>query len=121
MADPKIRRKYKALPVSLTTDTSAATTLRWDDVAGGAIYVGTHATSSAAQTLQLWGATNDAAANWGRIYAADGSAADITLAPSTVTPQVYSLPDAAYALGAIRVVSGTTHSTSAVAVVMLKT
>jgi hypothetical protein len=38
-----------------------------------------------------------------------------------VTPQVYSLPDAAYGVGAIRIVAGDTHSTSAVAVVMLKT
>lgn len=119
--EPKIRRKFKSLPVTLTTATASATTLRWDDVAGGSIFVGTHATSSASQTLQLWGAATVDATSWGRVYASDGSAADITLAPSTVTPQVYALPDAAYGLGAIRIVSGTTHSTSAAAVVMLKT
>lgn len=121
MSEPKIRRKYKALPITLTTATASATTIRLDDVAGGAIFIGTHATSSASQTLQLWGATATDAAVFGRVYSADGSAADITLTPSTVTPQVYSLPDAAYGLGAVRVVSGTTHSTSAEAVVMIKT
>ena len=118
MADPKIRRKFKAVPITLTTATASATTIRWDDVAGGALFLGT--VSTAATTLQLWGST-DVDGSWGRVYAADGSAADITLAPSTVTPQVYSLPDAAYGLGAIRIVSGATHSTAATAVVMLKT
>lgn len=115
--EPKIRRKYKAVPITLTTATASATTLRWDDVAGGALYMGTVSTSAA--TLQLWASTT-VDGNWGRVYAADGSAADITLAPSTTQPRVYSLPDAAYGVGALRIVSGDTHSTAAVAVVMLK-
>lgn len=115
--EPKIRRKYKAVPITLTTATASATTLRWDDVAGGALYMGTVSTGAA--TLQLWASTT-VDGNWGRVYAADGSAADITLAPSTTQPRVYSLPDAAYGVGALRIVSGDTHSTAAVAVVMLK-
>ena len=118
MAEPKIRRKYKSLPITLTTATASATVLRWDDVAGGALYMGTVVTNAA--TLQLW-ASPAVDGNWGRVYAADGSAADITLAPSTTQPRVYSLPDAAYGVGALRIVSGDTHSTNAVAVVMLKT
>lgn len=118
MAEPKIRRKFKSLPITLTTATASATTIRWDDVAGGALFLGT--VSTASTTLQLWGsATVDG--SWGRVYAADGSAADITLDPSTVTPQVYSLPDAAYGVGALRIVSANTHATAATAVVMLKT
>lgn len=118
MADPKIRRKFKAVPITLTTATASATTIRWDDVAGGALHLGTVSTS--ANSLQLWAATS-VDGTWGRVYAADGSAADITLAPSTVTPQVYALPDAAYGVGALRIVSANTHSTAATAVVMLKT
>jgi hypothetical protein len=53
MAEPKIRRKYKSLPITLTTATQSATTIRWDDVAGGALWVGTGSTA-ASQTLQLW-------------------------------------------------------------------
>ena len=117
MSDQKIRRKYKSLPITLTTATASATTLRWDDVAGGALNMGTVSTSAA--TLQLWASTS-VDGNWGRVYAADGSAADITLAPSASQPRVYSLPDAAYGVGALRIVSGDTHSTAAVAVVMLK-
>ena len=118
MADPKIRRKFKAVPITLTTATASATTIRWDDVAGGALHLGTVSTS--ASTLQLWASTA-VDGDWGRVYAADGSAADITLAPSTATPQVYALPDAAYGVGALRIVSANTHSTAATAVVMLKT
>lgn len=119
MADPKIRRKYKSVPISLTTATQSATAIRWDDVAGGSVYLGTVSTA-ASQTLQLW-ASASLDGPWGRVYAADGSAADITLAPSTVTPQVYALPDASYGVGALRIVAGSTNSTSATAVVMLKT
>ena len=119
MSEPKIRRKYKSLPIALTTATQSATTIRWDDVAGGSVYIGTGSTATS-QTLQLW-ASPTLDGNWGRVYAADGSAADITLAPSTVTPQVYALPDAAYGVGALRIVAGSTNSTSATAVVMLKT
>ena len=118
MADPKIRRKYKAVPITLTTATASATTIRWDDVAGGALFLGT--VSTAATSLQLWGSTA-VDGDWGRVYAADGSAADITLAPSATQPRVYNLPDAAYGVGALRIVSGDTHSTAATAVVMLKT
>ena len=119
MADPKIRRKFKSVPITLTTATASATTIRWDDVAGGALYVGTQSTAST--TLQLWAATSPDSENWGRVYAADGSAADITLAPSTTQPRVYAMPDAAYGVGALRIVSLTTNSTSSTAVVMLKT
>jgi hypothetical protein len=76
--------------------------------------------STNAATLQLWAApTVDG--QWGRVYAADGSAADITLVPSTTQPRVYALPDACYGVGALRIVAGATNSTSATAVVMLKT
>lgn len=117
MSEPKIRRKYKAIPISLTTATASATIIRWDDVAGGALFMGTVSTNAA--TLQLWGSTS-VDGNWGRLHAADGSAADITLAPSTTQLRTYNLPDAAYGVGALRVVSGDTHSTAATAIVMLK-
>jgi len=120
MAEPKIRRRFKAVPVSLSTSTVSATTLRMDDVAGGALLMGTSVTSASAFTLQLWAApTGDGP--FGRLRDAGGEVADMTLATSTVTPQVYALPDAAYGVGALRIVSDSTNTTAAVAVVMLKT
>jgi hypothetical protein len=116
--EPKIRRKFKAVPITLSTSTAVATTIRWDDVAGGAIRVGTGSTN--AVSLQIW-ASDAVDGPFGRLRKVDGSAADITLSPSSVVTTVYALPDEAYGVGAIKVVSGTTNSTSAVAVVMLKT
>lgn len=119
MSEPKIRRKYKSLPVALSTSTAVATTLRWDDVAGGALLMGTSSTATS-QTIQLWGSDSTGGA-FGRVYKADGSAADVTLSPSTTESRVYSLPDECYGLGALKLVAGTTHSTAAACIVMLKT
>jgi hypothetical protein len=117
MSEPKIRRKFKSVLVTLATATQNATTVRWDDVAGGAVEIGTVSTN--ATSLQVW-ASESIDGTFGRLRKVDGSAADITLSPSTVTATVYPIPDEAYGCGAIKLVSAVTHSTAAVAVVMLK-
>ena len=118
MSEPKIRRKFKAVPVTITTSSASSTTLRWDDVAGGALEMGTVAT--AVTTIQVW-ASDAVAGTYGRLHKADGSAADITLAPSTTEARVYALPDEVYGCGAIRLVSNNAASTAASTVVTLKT
>jgi hypothetical protein len=115
--EPKIRRKFKAVPITLSTSTAIATTLRWDDVAGGALEMGT--VSTAATTLQLW-ASDTVSGPYGRLYKVDGSAADLTLSPSTTEARVYALPDECYGVGALKIVSVSTNSTAATCVVMLK-
>lgn len=117
MSEYKIKRKTRQFTITLGTATSAATTLRADDMAGGVISVGTMVTASA--TLQCWGAV-DEAGPYRRVYGADGSAADITLAPSTSEGRVYSLPDAVFAVPFVRIVSGATNSTGTVGVVSFK-
>lgn len=119
MSEPKIRRKFKAIPVTLTTVVEAATTLRWDDVAGGTLEMGTSSTA-ASQTIRIW-ASDAVTGQFGRLYKTDGSAADITLAPSSTEVRVYALPDEVYGCGAIKIVAGTTHSTAATCIVTLKT
>lgn len=116
--EPKIRRKFKAVPVTLTTSSASATTLRFDDVAGGTLEMGTVAT--AATSIQLWG-SDAVSGTYGRVYNADGSAADITLAASTTEARVYALPDAAFGVGALRLVAGQAAATAAVCIVTLKT
>lgn len=118
MSEPKIRRKFKAVAVTLSTATAAATTLRWDDVAGGTLEMGT--VSTAATTIQVW-ASDSASSTFGRLYNSDGSAADITLSPSTTEARVYALPDACYGSGAIKLVAGSTVATAAVCIVTMKT
>jgi hypothetical protein len=116
--EPKIRRKFKALNVTLSTATAAATTIRWDDVAGGGVLLGTSSTSFT--SIQLWcsGATDG---TFGRLHDASGSAADITLAQSATEARVYALPDAAYGVGALKLVAGQAAGTAASCVVLLKT
>lgn len=118
MSEPKIRRKFKAVSVTLSTATAAATTLRWDDVAGGTLEMGT--VSTAATTIQVW-ASEATAGAFGRLYDSSGAAADITLSPSTTEARVYALPDACYGAGAIKLVAGSTVATAAVCIVTMKT
>jgi hypothetical protein len=116
--EPKIRRKFKALAVTVATGTASATTIRWDDAAGGALLMGTVAT--AATSIQLWcSGTTDG--SFGRLYNADGSAADITLAPSVTESRTYALPDACYGVGAIKLVAGQAAGTNASTIVLIKT
>ena len=117
MSEPKIRRKYKSVPVTLATATAAATTIRWDDVAGGSLLMGTGATS--ATTIQVWGA-DSTSGTFGRVYDSSGVAAEITLAQSSTEARVYQIPDAAYGVGAIKLVAGQAAGTSATAIVLLK-
>jgi hypothetical protein len=116
--EPKIRRKFKAIPITLSTATQIATTLRWDDVAGGTLEMGTSSTN--VTTLQIW-ASDAVDGTFGRLYKTDGSAADLTLSPSSTQARVYALPDETYGCGAIKVVSVSTNSTSASCIVTLKT
>ena len=74
---------------------------------------------TAAATLQIFGSV-DEAGPYRRVYGADGSAADITLAPSTADGRVYSLPDAAFAVPYVRIVSGATSGTGTVGIVSFK-
>lgn len=116
--EPKIRRKFKFVPVTLATSVAAATTLRWDDVAGGSLEMGTVSTN--ATSVQVW-ASEAPTGTFGRLYDATGQAADITLAPSTTEARVYALPDACYGAGAIRLVAGQAAGTAAQCIVTLKT
>jgi len=117
MSEFKIKRKVRTFSLTLGTATADATTLRADDMAGGFISVGTMSTNSA--TLQCWGAAEEAGP-YRRVYDASGSAADITLAPSTAEGRVYSLPDAVFAVPYVRIVSGATSSTGTVGIVSFK-
>lgn len=117
MSEIKIKRRVRNVSITLGTATAAATTIRVDDMAGGCISVGTMVTASA--SLQCWGAIEEAGP-YRRIYGADGSAADVTLAPSTAAGRIYSLPDAIFAVPYVRIVSGATNSTGTVGIVSFK-
>jgi hypothetical protein len=118
MSQVKIKRFFRSVDITLHTATALATTMRVEDVAGGVVSLGTISTN--AVSLQTWGAlTADAA--FRRLYNADGSVADITLAASSTEGRMYALPDAAFGLPFMKIVSATTNSTGTAGVVMLKT
>lgn len=117
MSEIKMRRRSRQIPITLTTSTANATTLFFDDFAGGVVDLGTIAT--AATTLQMWGASAEGG-TFRRLYNTDGSVADITLAPSTAVGGVYSLPDACFGVPFLEVLVGNTAGTGVTATVTLK-
>ena len=116
MSEVKIKRRYRALSVAITTASATSDTFRMDDMSGGVVSIGTISTNAA--TLQVWGNTTDSG-TFVRLYDSSGAVADITLAPSTAAGSCYALPDAAYGLPFIKLVAGTT-SANTTASVMLK-
>ena len=115
--EPKIKRKSRSFSLALTTTTTTAVPIRFDDVAGGAIELGTSATSFT--SISVW--CSDSPTNtFGRLYKADGSVSSISLSQSLTEPRVYPLPDECYAAGAVRLVADQAAGTAATCVVMLK-
>jgi hypothetical protein len=115
MSQVKIKRQFRVVSATVTTATSTSTTLRLEDMAGAVVELPTITTNAA--TLQVWG--NDAAdGDFARLYGSDGSASDITLAPSTTNKTIYSLPDAAFAVPFLKLVAANTNATATVSIVM---
>lgn len=117
MTEPKIKRKFRAFSLPLTTTTTTAVSVRFDDVAGGAIELGTSAASFT--SISIWG-SDSPDTPFGRLYKADGGVSSITLSPSQTEPRVYALPDECYGLGAVRLVADQSAGTAVSCVVMLK-
>jgi hypothetical protein len=117
MSHVKIKRYERDVAITLHTTTTLATTLRLDDMAGGVVNLATISTN--ATSLQMWGSTS-ADGVFRRIYAADGAAADITLAPSSTEGRIYALPDAVFGVSFMKIVSATTNSTGTTGIVSFK-
>lgn len=116
MSQVKIKRNFRVISsVSITTATGTATTLRLEDMAGAVLLLPTITTNAA--TIQCWGCNTDTG-TFGQLYGSDGSAASITLAPSTVNQTMYSLPDAAFAVPYIKLVGANTNVIATATVVM---
>jgi hypothetical protein len=117
MSSINITRRVRTFPITLHSTTSLATTLPMGEYAGAAMSIGTISENS--QNLQLFGCDTESG-TFRRIYGSDGSAADITLSPSSTEARIYNLPDAAFAVPFVKIVSGGTNSTGTQAVVMFK-
>ena len=108
MSEMKIKRRSRTVDITLSTSTSAASTLRMDDMAGAVVSLGTMSTN--ASTLHIYGAEAEAG-SYRRLYDYAGSPANIALQPSTSVGTMYSFPDAAFAVPWCKIVSGDTSST----------
>ena len=117
MSETKIKRRLKSVPITLSTSSSSATTIRLDDMAGAVVSLGTMSTS--ASTLQVYGSDAEDG-EFRQLRDSDGNAAEITLSPSTAVGSVYAFPDSVFALPWAKLVSGDTHSTGVSGVVMYK-
>lgn len=116
MSQVKIKRNFRVVgSVTVGTSTGVSTTLRLEDMAGAVAFLPTITTN--ATSIQVWGNTTDTGA-FAQLYASDGSAASITLVPSTVNQTAYSLPDAAFAAPYVKLVGANANSTTTVSVVM---
>ena len=115
MSQVKIKRLFRVVTATVTTATSSSTTLRMDDMAGAVVELPTITTNAA--TIQVWGNDTESG-SFCQLYGSDGSAASITLAPSTSNRTAYALPDAAFALPYVKLVAASTNATATVNVVM---
>lgn len=112
-----IFRSTRDTDITLHTATALATTLDMRDVAGAVLSIGTISTN--ATTLQMFVAAKSGD-EFRRLYKADGSAADLTLAPSTTNGRAYSLPDEVFGCEFLKIVLATTNSTGTTGFVMFK-
>ena len=117
MSEVKIKRRLRSVSVTLSTSTSLATTVRVDDVATGAIHLGTMSTN--ASTIQVFSAPSESG-TFARLYRYDGNSADILLVPSTTLGRSYTLPDDVYGAAWVKFVSGGTHTEGMTGNVVMK-
>lgn len=111
-------RISRDLDIVLATATSIATTLDMRDVAAAVLSIGTVSTHSAS-TLQLW-ASSQADGTYRRLRNADGTAADLTIDPSSTEGNAYSLPVEVLGARYVKIVSPETNSTGVTGFVMFK-
>jgi hypothetical protein len=134
MSEVQIRRRLRTANITIATAVSESTTLAFDDVAGGVLFVSDLHT--AVTTFNVYGARDDA--SYRPLYDAAGQAVSIaisrlsgtaveTVGTNTVQitvytaqPAAYALPDDAYPLRHIRIVSNAPVGESAAIVAAMK-
>lgn len=117
MSESKIRRKNKAFPVTLDAAVSNATEIVLADMAGGMVSIGTQNTNATELAVHVASAS---AGTYRPLYAADGSAVKITLAPSTADSRVYAMPDEVFAAPFIKLVLNNTAANGLSAIILAK-
>lgn len=117
MSEAIIKRKTRVVSFSLSGSLADSSPIRSDDMAGGALSIGTISTN--ASSLQVF-CSQAIDGEYRRLRGSDGFAADITLSPSITLGSVYSLPDSAFSVPFMKIVGGNTHSNGVPAVLLMK-
>lgn len=115
MSQVKIKKLSRVVTATVATTTGVSTTLRLEDMTFAAVQLPTITTN--ASSIQVWGNTTDTG-TFAQLYNSGGTAASITLTPSTVNQTMYSLPDAVFAVPYIKLVAANANSTATVSVLM---
>jgi hypothetical protein len=110
-------RKVRDADITLTTAASSATTLDMRDMAAAVAAFGTMATSVTSLELHV---SNSSTGTFRKLYKADGTAATLTLSPSTSEGRAYYLPDEAFGVEFVKLVAGHTAAVGITGVVMFK-
>jgi hypothetical protein len=114
VSEVTLSHRTRNVDIVVTTSVSSSTSLSCGDVAGGVVIV-SGVTASA--TLTVWGAPS-AGETFAPVFDADGAAATLVV-PADGGAVV--MPDAAFALGNLKLTSSSSLGTAAAVVVMLKT
>lgn len=113
MPEPRIRRRYRTFDVTIGTNAAASTAIRYDDIAGGSLQIGTQVTATQfVTTLQVWAAPA-VDGSFARLHDPSGSAANIVLTRDSSNATSYQMPDATFSVGALKLIAESTHLTSA--------
>ena len=80
MNEPRIKRYHRMVALTLTSTEPTSSQIRYDDVSGGGVELGTM--STAAATLAVWSAS-EVGGTFRKLRKVDGTAVEITLSPSS--------------------------------------
>jgi hypothetical protein len=117
MADPKIRRRTRSFDVTLTSNVSSSGVIRLEDAAGGSVMIAAGETDTEfATAVQVW-ASDSPAGQFSRLHTDGGEAVNLTIARDSVNSTIYAMPDECYGVGAIKLVTQSTHLTAAIVIV----
>jgi hypothetical protein len=117
MSDQKIRRRVRSFGVTLATSVASSEAIRFEDAAGGCVSIAAGVTHTGfSTTVQVWG-SSAAGGQYSRLYTSDAVAADLTLVRDSVNSTIYAIPDACFGAAAIKLVTQSTHVTTATVIV----
>jgi len=117
MSEVKIKRRVRSISLAISTSTSSATTIRLDDMAGGAISIGTISTN--VTKIKIYGSVSESG-SFAPLAKTDGTEAEVTLSGQTTSAKIYSLPDEVFSVPFIKAVPDHADGSGVLGSIVLK-